>query len=94
MSPTFISPHIRRRIESLGFHYDPIYDRWYLNFRRNILLNFDGYGMFLWTVVTPYYGTVHWNQSLEEFKKLKRKTVRYYIGDKLRRYSDSGSNRS
>lgn len=83
-----IRASVRRKIESLGFRYDPIYDRWYLDFfKRNIKLDFDGYAMFLWTVDTPHNGTFHWNQSLEEFKKLKRGTVRYYIGDKLNRYN-------
>lgn len=54
-------------------------------------------GMFIWSasVVTAKapasyaddrHAIVSWNQSIEEFLKLKRSTIAYYIGDMVRKH--------
>lgn len=86
-----ITPYLRWKIERLGFHYDPIHDQWYLDYKRNIKLDFDrASGMFLWTVYANRL--ICWNQTIKEFKKLRRSTVNYYIGDKVRAYNNRISN--
>lgn len=93
MTDISIKPFLRRKIESLGFHYDPIHDQWHLDYKRNIRLDFDrSFGMFLWTIYTVPNGPICWNQTIEEFKKLRRSTVKYYIGDKVRAHTDLASN--
>lgn len=85
MTDVSIPPYLRRKIESLGLHYDPTRDQWYLDQKQNIWLELDrSYGMFLWVVYTDSNGPICWSQTIEEFKKLKRKTFKYYIGDKIR----------
>lgn len=93
MTDVSIPPYLRRKIEGLGFHYDPIHDQWYLDYKRNIRLDFDrSYGMFLWTVYAEHRGPICWNQTIDDFKKLKRSTVKYYIGDRVRAYTYLVSN--
>lgn len=93
MTDVSIPPFLRRKIENLGFYYDPIHDEWYQDYKRKIRLSFDrSAGMFLWTVYMDDYLPIYWNQTIEKFKKLKRKTVNYYIGDKVRNYFDRNSN--
>lgn len=41
---------------------------------------------YLTRLTDSYHAIVSWNQSEEEFLKLKRSTIAYYIGDMVRKH--------
>lgn len=98
MTPVSIRPCLRRKLKNLDFTYDPVEDTWFWGWKKKVHLNLDrSIGMFIWsasvmtakapaTYVDDRYTTISWNQSEEEFMKLKRSTIEYYIGDSVREH--------
>lgn len=96
MTSISIEPYLRWKLKILGFEYDPVEDTWFWGWKKKVRLNLDrSIGMFIWSAsvvtakapasyVDDRYAIVSWNQSIEEFLKLKRSTIAYYIGDMVR----------
>lgn len=88
--------YLRWKLKNLGFEYDPFKDDWFWGWKRQVRLDLDqSIGMFIWSAsvvtakapasyVDDRHATICWNQSMEEFLKLKRSTIAYYIGDMVR----------
>lgn len=93
--------HLRWKLKILGFEYDPFKDDWFWGWKQQVRLNLDrSIGMFTWSasVVTAKapasyaddrHAIVSWNQSEEEFLKLKRSTIAYYIGDMVQKHKST-----
>lgn len=98
MKPVSIRPYLRWKLKNLGFDYDPVEDTWFWGWKKKVRLNLDrSIGIFIWSAsvvsakapasyVDDRYTTISWNQSKEEFLKLKRSTIEYYIGDMVREH--------
>lgn len=98
MTPISISLCLRWKLKYLGFEYDPIEDAWFWGWKKQVRLELDRtIGMFIWSTsvvtakapasyVDDRHAIVSWNQSEEEFLKLKRSTIAYYIGDMVRKH--------
>lgn len=96
MTSISIGPYLRWKLKILRFEYDPVEDTWFWGWKKKVRLNLDrSIGMFIWSAsavmakapasyVDDRHAIVSWNQSEEEFLKLKRSTVAYYIGDMVR----------
>lgn len=96
--PVSVNWQLRMKLHRLGFAYDPLTDTWDLDWKKRISLNLDrSIGIFIWsaslmTAKTPasyvddQYTTISWNQSVEDFMELKRGTLNYYIGDRIRKH--------
>lgn len=88
MTSISIGPYLRWKLKNLGFEYDPVEDTWFWGWKKKVRLNLDrSNGMFIWSAsVDDRHAIVSWNQSIEEFLKLKRSTIAYYIGDMVRNH--------
>lgn len=88
MTSVSIGPYLRWKLKNLGFEYDPVEDTWFWGWKKKVRLNLDrSIGMFLWSAsVVTAKAPISWNQSKEEFLKLKRSTIAYYIGDMVRKH--------
>lgn len=98
MTSISIGPYLRWKLKNLGFEYDPVEDTWFWGWKKKVRLNLDrSIGMFLWSAsvvtakapashVDDRHAIISWNQSEEEFLKLKRSTIAYYIGDMVRKH--------
>lgn len=89
MTSISIGPYLRWKLNILGFEYDPVEDTWFWGWKKKVRLDLDrSIGMYLWSasVVTAKAAVVSWNQSEEEFLKLKRSTIAYYIGNMVRKH--------
>lgn len=87
---------LRRKLEDLRLEYDPLEDAWFWGWKKRVRLELDrSVGIFVWSVtvvtakapasyVDDHHTVISWNQSKEEFLKLKRSTIAYYIGDMVR----------
>lgn len=86
MTSISIGPYLRWKLKNLGFEYDPVEDTWFWGWKKKVRLNLDrSIGMFTWSAsVDDRHAIISWNQSEEEFLKLKHLTVAYYIGDMVR----------
>ncbi len=93
-----IGLYLRWKLKNLGFEYDPFKDDWFWGWKRQVRLDLDqSIGVFVWSAsvvtskapasyVDDRHTIISWNQSMEEFRKLKRSTVAYYIGDMVRNH--------
>lgn len=83
---------LRRNIKRLGFRYDPVLDHWVWIEQPEIWFDIDKYcDMILWSSPMRRYieeRRVYWNQSVEEFLALNRRTFLYYIASYIKYYTE------